>query len=71
MIEFDGQMYACGVFNDISERKRLERELVDAHAHLARLALTDPLCGLGNRRFFDERLAEEVACHRSSGLRCR
>ncbi len=66
-IEFDGTRYGCVVFNDISERKRLERELVDAHAHLHRLARTDSLSGLANRRFFDEQLSEELAGHKLSG----
>ncbi|NTU71709.1 MAG: diguanylate cyclase [Coriobacteriia bacterium] len=39
------------------QRKRLQR----AHAELTEVALLDPLTGLGNRRAFDARLAEEVS----------
>ena len=39
------------------QRKRMQR----AHDELSVVALLDPLTGLGNRRAFDMRLAEEVA----------
>jgi diguanylate cyclase (GGDEF)-like protein len=39
------------------QRKRMSRE----REELTRNALVDPLTGLGNRRLFDKRLAEEVA----------
>lgn len=42
-----------GIKQDISERKRLEKEL-------RQLAVTDPLTGLPNRRAFMERLAQEM-----------
>lgn len=38
-----------------------ERELREANARLAQLALEDGLTGTSNRRFFDERLREECA----------
>ncbi|WP_428836271.1 diguanylate cyclase domain-containing protein [Streptomyces carpaticus] len=43
----------------LAQYERLER--------VRRLAFTDPLTGLGNRRAVDERLAEAVAAHRSGG----
>jgi diguanylate cyclase (GGDEF)-like protein len=39
------------------QRKRMDRE----RDELTRNALIDPITGLGNRRLFDQRLAEEVA----------
>lgn len=43
------------------------RELELANAALEHLSLTDPLTGLGNRRFFDEQLAREIEDARASG----
>ena len=43
------------------------RELELANAALEQLSLTDPLTGLGNRRFFDEQLAREIEDARASG----
>lgn len=49
-----------GVKQDVSERKRLEAELLE-------MATTDPLTGLYNRRYFMNRLAEELLrMHRHS-----
>ncbi|MBO9102268.1 MULTISPECIES: diguanylate cyclase [unclassified Rhizobium] len=45
---------------DISERKAMEDDLESANWELARLATTDALTGLANRRRFDEVLVEEV-----------
>ncbi|MCA9710206.1 MAG: diguanylate cyclase [Myxococcales bacterium] len=41
--------------------RALTRALEDKSRELERAALTDPLTGVGNRRFFDERLAAEVS----------
>lgn len=43
------------------------RELELANAALEQLSLTDPLTGLGNRRFFDEQLARELDAARGTG----
>jgi diguanylate cyclase (GGDEF)-like protein/PAS domain S-box-containing protein len=48
-----GQWHAVGVLRDITEQKNMEKELV-------RLADTDNLTGLFNRRIFLERLAHEI-----------
>ena len=44
---------------DISERVAAEGQLQDAYRSLQRLASTDPLTGLANRRAFDEALERE------------
>ena len=44
---------------DITRRKEVERDLAEAHAELQRLAATDALTGLANRRRFDEAIAQE------------
>lgn len=43
----------------LSSKKRLE-ELREANERLARMTLTDPLTGVGNRRHFDETLSAEI-----------
>ncbi len=48
-----------GVLRDISLRKVAERQLADAHAELTRIAATDGLTGLANRRRFDEAIVQE------------
>lgn len=55
------------VLRDVTDRERMERELRetsralrDANAELERLANTDPLTGLANRRHFMEGLAREL-----------
>jgi diguanylate cyclase (GGDEF)-like protein/PAS domain S-box-containing protein len=50
----------CGFAVDVTERVKMAREL-------ERLARTDPLTGLGNRRAFDEQLDKEVARAARSG----
>lgn len=50
----------CGFAVDVTERVAMAREL-------ERLATTDPLTGLGNRRRFDERLEHELARSARSG----
>lgn len=47
-------------FRDITIRRATEQALLSAQAELQRLAHTDPLTGLANRRLFMQRLDEEV-----------
>jgi diguanylate cyclase (GGDEF)-like protein/PAS domain S-box-containing protein len=59
-VAMDGQRLFTGVVRDITERKL-------ARDHLNRLATTDGLTHLANRRRFDEVLAAEWARHGRSG----
>lgn len=52
---------ALVVVSDITEIKSTEGELTTLSNQLAQLANTDPLLGVGNRRAFDQALAEVVA----------
>ncbi len=47
------------IITDISDRKRMERELERANERLQRLASTDELTGIDNRRAFEEVLTNE------------
>jgi diguanylate cyclase (GGDEF)-like protein/PAS domain S-box-containing protein len=66
-----GNMLLAGVAVDISEEaahkaelERYQRELEEANDQLRRLAVTDELTGLKNRRAFEERLAMEFSMAR-------
>jgi diguanylate cyclase (GGDEF)-like protein/PAS domain S-box-containing protein len=52
-IELDGQALFCAFIRDMSERKRTEEELF-------RLATTDALTEIPNRRYFFERCNDEI-----------
>ncbi len=56
------------VFEDMtSELRRTNRELAAAHEEVKRLAITDPLTGCYNRRFFDQIERRELQRHRRYG----
>jgi diguanylate cyclase (GGDEF)-like protein len=58
-VSFDAVILALGLADRIA-RERAERERAEAlAAEQQRLARTDPLTGVANRRLFDERLAAE------------
>jgi diguanylate cyclase (GGDEF)-like protein/PAS domain S-box-containing protein len=50
-----------GVIRDVTQRKLMEDELTSLNSRLARLATTDGLTGLSNRRTFDGFLHREYA----------
>ncbi len=56
----EGFQYSRATVFDLSERKKLE-------ARLAQQALTDPLTGLGNRRYLEQQAAMEIARAQRSG----
>jgi diguanylate cyclase (GGDEF)-like protein/PAS domain S-box-containing protein/putative nucleotidyltransferase with HDIG domain len=56
--------HVVAMLEDISDRKHAEHELEQALVEKERLAVTDGLTGLRNRRFFDELLSLE--CERSA-----
>ncbi len=51
---------AALLLRDVTVKERMQRELERAYADLGRLARTDPLTGLANRRHFMETLEQEV-----------
>jgi len=60
-VNLHGQWNAIGILSDISERK-------SAEAALQKLATTDPLTGISNRRKFNETLAVEIERSERHGI---
>jgi len=56
----DPESHIVLVFRDVTTRRETERALRNAQHQLERLAHTDPLTGLHNRRYFMLRLREEI-----------
>jgi diguanylate cyclase (GGDEF)-like protein/PAS domain S-box-containing protein len=63
-----GDMRMVAVLRDISVRRRMEGELQKLTDKLARLATTDALSGLANRRAFDDFLEEQFARHERTSM---
>ncbi len=57
----EGNLFLAGVSMDVSEELRRENELREANLKLQRLAVTDELTGLNNRRAFEQRLLREFS----------
>ena len=56
------------IFEDMTgELRRTNRRLEEAHGEVKRVAITDPLTGCHNRRFFDEIERRELQRHRRYG----
>ncbi|MDD5758027.1 MAG: diguanylate cyclase [Desulfobulbaceae bacterium] len=54
-------------FQDITSRKRVERDLEESNRQLEVQSTTDSLTGIANRRYFDQVLTKERARHARSG----
>lgn len=50
-----------GVSRDISERKRFERQLLQANQQLEQLAISDGLTGISNRRHMESLIQQEIS----------
>jgi diguanylate cyclase (GGDEF)-like protein/PAS domain S-box-containing protein len=59
----DGAREIVGVLRDVTKRKQLEDELSEANSRLSRLATTDGLTRLANRRHFDIFVREAYNAH--------
>lgn len=60
-IRRDNHRLQSALASSLAELKRKNRELADAAGKYKRLATTDPLTGLANRRVLDERLVQMFA----------
>jgi diguanylate cyclase (GGDEF)-like protein/PAS domain S-box-containing protein len=60
-VTLEDQRLFAGVVRDISERRRIQRQLTEANRQLTELALYDHLTGLANRRLFNDHLNQFVA----------
>ncbi len=61
VFEVDGELRSAIIVRDIRDQVRLEQQLRDAAAEQTRLALTDELTGLSNRRSFFVRAGQLLA----------
>lgn len=68
-LEMDGRQVLCYIAHDVTERKRIELELLRNQHHLEHLAHHDSLTGLPNRLFLRNYLENALrSCAASSGL---
>ncbi|WP_158268351.1 PAS domain S-box protein [Paenisporosarcina sp. OV554] len=59
LIEYNGKPAIMGVIHDITEKKEIERQLVEANEMLHEISKLDGLTGIPNRRSYDEKLQQE------------
>lgn len=57
--EDEAGLFYCGIFHDITERKRQEHKLRLENRSLEKLSMVDALTGISNRRAFDRCLEKE------------
>jgi diguanylate cyclase (GGDEF)-like protein/PAS domain S-box-containing protein len=57
----------AGVAIDVTPEVKKEQALSEANVQLMQMAQTDPLTGVSNRRFFEERIASEFARTQNAG----
>jgi diguanylate cyclase (GGDEF)-like protein/PAS domain S-box-containing protein len=56
----DGEVMLISVIRDVTNRRRADEVLKQVMAEREALAMTDPLCGLANRRAFDDTAQVEL-----------
>ena len=59
VIEYNGKPAIMGVIHDITEKKEIERQLVEANELLQKISNSDGLTGIPNRRSYDVKLQQE------------
>ncbi len=70
LMDSRGRVLGCvESFYDITERKRIEKELEDSNRKLEVLSISDGLTGVANRRRFDEILEQEYVRHSRYGAK--
>jgi diguanylate cyclase (GGDEF)-like protein/PAS domain S-box-containing protein len=67
-VEYEGRRFNCAIIRDVTERRRLDRELRDLNETIYRMSITDSLTGVANRRHFDTVLGREMERHGRSGI---
>ena len=67
-VEHEGRRFNCAIIRDVTERRRLDRELRDLNETIYRMSITDSLTGVANRRHFDTVLGREMERHGRSGV---
>lgn len=59
VIEYNGKPAIMGVIHDITEKKEIEKQLLEANEMLQKISNSDGLTGIPNRRSYDEKLQRE------------
>ena len=59
-LKMQGEWHSCGIVRDISERKQVEKQLLDSERKYKELSITDDLTKLFNSRHFYSRLQVEI-----------
>jgi diguanylate cyclase (GGDEF)-like protein/PAS domain S-box-containing protein len=59
VIEYNGKPAIMGVIHDITEKKEIEKQLLEANDMLQKISNSDGLTGIPNRRSYDEKLRQQ------------